>query len=185
MPMPSFKYFILSIIFTLLIWGSAWISIPIGPVPITMQTVVILLCALLLPLSYALFSVILYILLGLIGLPVFAGGRSGIEVLSGPTAGFIFGFIVTVLLVSILTKDIRYNVKGEKTLSLYWRAFWPCIIGSGILQLCGILWGKIYTGAPWGEIYDVWLEPFYLNMITKIIISVLISVNIWKIASKE
>ena len=169
----------------MLIWASAWISIPIGPVPISLQTVAIFLAALLLPMGPALISVLLYIALGAAGLPVFAGGRSGIEVLSGPTAGFIFGFLIAVIVVSYLTKHIRYNVRHKKNIDLYWQATRACITGTIVLQVCGVLWGMVYTGEEWDVVFNSWLHPFYFNMIIKIFISVLIGVQVWKETSRH
>lgn len=173
---PSNNFY-LSLMFVFLIWAGAWISIPIEPVPLTLQTAVIFLAALLLPMRYALCSVILYILLGVLGLPVFSGGRSGIEVLYGPTAGFIFGFVLITLMISHLTKNVRY--KAVLT-NQYWTAAWPCIVATITLQLCGMLWGKIYTGEPWSVIFENWLHPFYINMIVKIILATVIAVYVWK-----
>ena len=159
-------------------------SVPLEPVPLTFQTVAILLVALVLPMQYALFSVVLYIGLGVTGVPVFSNGRSGMDVITGPTGGFIIGFIITAAVVSYFTKSLRYNVQGKSLWAVYGRAFWPCLIGSIILQVCGVIWGKIYTGSPWNLMYDQWVHPFYLNMMIKIIISVVIAVKIWRTTSK-
>lgn len=166
--------------FALLIWGAAWVSIPMKPVPLTLQTVAILLVALLLPMKYALFSVGLYIALGAAGVPVFSGGNSGITVISGPTGGFIIGFMVCAAVVSFLTAKIRYNIKGKNLLTLYGQVVWSCLVGSIVLQICGVTWGKIYTGSPWDMMYDQWVQPFYLNMFIKILIAVIVAVQIWK-----
>lgn len=160
-------------------------SIPMKPVPLTLQTVAILLVALLLPMKYALFSVGLYIALGAVGVPVFSAGRSGMEVITGPTGGFIIGFIIATAAVSYLTANIRYNVKDKSLLMLYRQVFWPCFVGSIILQICGVIWGKIYTGSPWDMMYDQWIHPFYLNMVIKIFIAVVVAVQIWKETSKQ
>ena len=174
------KNILFSFGFTLLIWASAWFSIPIGPVPISLQSSAVFLAALLLPMRYALISVLLYIALGAAGLPVFAGGRSGLEALSGPTAGFIFGFVISVIIISYLTKDIRYHVRNKKNIDLYWQTARACIVGTVVLQSCGVIWGKIYTGEEWGIVYNMWVHPFYLNMVVKIFISVLAGVQVWK-----
>ncbi len=170
----------LSIGFAILTAISAQISIPIEPVPLTLQTVAIFLIALVLPLKYALLSIIFYILMGLVGLPVFANGRSGISVLTGPTAGFIFGFPVVAIVLSYLTRDIRFNIKEMGTVALYWRVAWSCAIASIMLQVMGMLWGKAHIGVTWPEIVELWLAPFYLDMIIKIFLVTVIAVQIWK-----
>jgi biotin transport system substrate-specific component len=72
---------------------SSFMAIHIGPVPFTLQTLFVLLAALILRPFWAAVSMGVYVLLGAIGLPVFAGGTGGIGVLFGPTGGFLFGFI--------------------------------------------------------------------------------------------
>mgnify|MGYP000745968924 CR=1 FL=1 len=181
--LPS-RNFYLSIMFTLLIWAGALLSIPIDPVPLTFQTAVIFLAAFLLPMNYALFSVVLYIVLGVLGLPVFSGGRSGVEVLYGPTGGFIFGFILITFIISRLTRKVRY---GAYSAPQFWAAAWPCIVATIILQLCGMLWGKFNTEQPWTIILENWLYPFYINMVVKVIIATVVAVYVWKMfpESKE
>ncbi|MBF0777359.1 biotin transporter BioY [Streptococcus cuniculi] len=68
--------------------------IPIGPVPFTLQTLAVGLIASLYPPQKAMTSLILYLLLGAIGLPVFAGFSGGMASLFGPTAGFLWGFVL-------------------------------------------------------------------------------------------
>jgi len=71
----------------------AYILIPVPPVPITLQTLFVDLSGALLGGPLAAMSQVVYILLGVIGLPVFAGGKSGIGVLFGPTGGYLIGFV--------------------------------------------------------------------------------------------
>ena len=72
---------------------SAWIAVPIGGVPITLQTLVLCLSAGLLGAKRATFSVLAYLLLGIIGVPVFAGFTGGVAKLLSPTGGYILGFL--------------------------------------------------------------------------------------------
>lgn len=71
----------------------AYISIPLPPVPITMQTFFVALSGLLLGRTLGAMSQIVYLCLGIIGLPVFAGGKAGMGVLIGPTGGYLIGFV--------------------------------------------------------------------------------------------
>lgn len=71
----------------------AYIAIPVPPVPITMQTFFVSLAGGLLGGPLGAMSQAVYLLLGVIGLPVFAGGKAGFGVLLGPTGGYLFGFI--------------------------------------------------------------------------------------------
>lgn len=81
-----------------LIAVGALIQLPIGPVPVTLQTFFIVLAGYILgPVSGAA-AMLLYILAGAIGLPIFAGGKAGFAVLFGPTGGYLLGFVGTAYL---------------------------------------------------------------------------------------
>lgn len=68
------------------------LAIPIGIVPVTLQTLAVGLVATVLKARETFFAILLYLLLGFIGIPVFTGGTSGIAVLFGPTGGFLLAF---------------------------------------------------------------------------------------------
>ena len=80
-----------------LLVASAWVSIPFGPVPFTLQTLVVALLPQVLPPRDAVLTVVSYVLLGCVGLPVFSSFQGGIGVLAGPTGGFIWGFILSMV----------------------------------------------------------------------------------------
>lgn len=87
----------LAALFTALIAASAYVSIPVGPVPFTLQVAFVLLAGLTLGPRLAALAIVAYLCLGLIA-PVFAGGTSGISVLLGPTAGYLWGFLPAAVL---------------------------------------------------------------------------------------
>lgn len=80
------------------------VSIPIGSIPVTLQILGVCLAAGFLGLAKGTVSVVIYILLGLIGIPVFAGGTSGFAKLASPTGGYIIGFIFTALIIGLAIK---------------------------------------------------------------------------------
>jgi biotin transport system substrate-specific component len=81
----------------------AYIMIPLPPVPMTMQTLFVNLAGALLGGSLGALSQVVYILLGVIGLPVFAGGKAGVGVLIGPTGGYLIGFVAGAFIIGKLT----------------------------------------------------------------------------------
>jgi biotin transport system substrate-specific component len=81
-------------LFAALLAVSAAISIPFGSVPATLQVLVVVLIALVTPRGWAAFTVATYLLVGAVGLPVFSGMRGGLAVLTGPTGGYLIGFLV-------------------------------------------------------------------------------------------
>lgn len=104
---------ILIALFATLMCIGAWVHFP-SPVPTTMQTFVIM-CSLGILGSKRTFVVLtVYIMLGILGLPVFSGFTSGIGALSGPTAGFIWGFLLGVPLFELTQKMLK-----DKKYSLY------------------------------------------------------------------
>lgn len=76
---------------------SAWMTIPIGPVPFTLQTLALAILPAALDRKTACAAVAVYLLLGAIGLPVFSGFGGGIGSIAGPTGGFLWGFILGML----------------------------------------------------------------------------------------
>ena len=84
-------------IFAAIITICSWISVPFT-VPFTLQTFAVFLAVLLLGGKRGTLSVLIYILLGVVGLPVFSGFKGGIGAILGPTGGYIIGFIVTALI---------------------------------------------------------------------------------------
>jgi biotin transport system substrate-specific component len=85
----------------------AWISIPVGAVPITLQVFVVVLAALLLPAAWAFYAMLAYLVLGAIGVPVFAGGHAGLGVLLGPTGGYLIGFALAAPLGAFLRQTLE------------------------------------------------------------------------------
>ncbi|MDZ4063077.1 MAG: biotin transporter BioY, partial [Coriobacteriia bacterium] len=85
-----------------LLAASAWITIPIGAVPVTLQVFVVLLAGLVLSPGSAAAAVGVYLLLGTAGVPVFSGGTGGFGVLLGPTGGYLVGFFFAAPLISVV-----------------------------------------------------------------------------------
>lgn len=77
-----------------LIAAGAWISLPIGQVPFTLQVLVVVLITLVLPPYEAGMAVAVYLLAGAVGAPVFSGGRAGLQVFAGPSGGYLVGFLL-------------------------------------------------------------------------------------------
>ncbi len=116
-------------IFTALTAVGAFISIPLGPVPITLQTLFVLLSGLILGSKKALLSQIVYVLLGLIGLPIFAGFSGGLQTVLKPSFGFMIGFIVAAYVIGKLTEKNQYTVN---------KMIFSVLVGSIIIYAIGI-----------------------------------------------
>ena len=86
---------------------SAWVTVPIGPVPITLQMFAIVFSILVLTPKQCIAAICCYVLLGAVSAPVFSGMRGGFGVLAGPTGGFIWGFILGVIVAAGLLALFR------------------------------------------------------------------------------
>jgi biotin transport system substrate-specific component len=91
----------------------SWISIPFLPVPLTLQTMFVLLAAMVMK-RYAVIPATLFILFGALNLPVFHNGTSGIGVLIGPTGGYLIGFIPAAFLAGLAyeKRSLAWNIAG-------------------------------------------------------------------------
>ena len=86
---------------------SAWITIPLGPVPFTLQMFAVTFAIVVLTPTQAMASIAGYLLLGAVGLPVFSGMRGGFGVLAGPTGGFLWGYLIGVAAAVVLLHLVR------------------------------------------------------------------------------
>ena len=149
------------------------IALPFSPIPITAQTIIILLMGVLLGKERGTAAVGLYILQGVAGLPVFAGGKSGLLTLVGPTGGYLVGFLGAVYVVGILSElrhdnSIRYTV-------------FSLIIGNVIIYAFGLIWLVRFVGET--QALSLGFFPFLVGDIVKIFIGVLVLTGSQKILS--
>jgi len=102
-------------LFTALIIIGGYISIPIpvGPVPIVLADFFVMVTGLFLGFKYGLISTALYLALGALGLPVFAGGSAGLAVLVGPTGGFLFGYLLVVASIGFITGKRKPSIEAS------------------------------------------------------------------------
>lgn len=101
----------------------AWISIPVGDVPFTLQTLAVAAIGGILGWKKGLLTILIYILLGLVGVPVFAGFKSGVPALMGATGGYIFGFAFAVV-ISGLAKLIPVKTNSRESACFSPQIFW-------------------------------------------------------------
>lgn len=123
----------LSAIFAGILSVSAWISIPfLGGVSMTLQTLAVALCGYFIGFTSGAAALGVYILLGIIGIPVFSGFSAGLGILLGPTGGFIYGFFALLMLCSLAR---RY--KGVTAVCLGALGLVICHV-CGIIQYCAV-----------------------------------------------
>ena len=120
-----------------LIFFCAQTRIPIKPVPITMSTVGIMILSLCYQKREARGAVIAYVVLGLMGMPIFSGFKGGISVILGTSGGYFFGMILCVYVVTSLRE--RFGDKSLLKLAIYSVVGSICIYTFGILQLASFV----------------------------------------------
>jgi len=111
MEKSKLKGMVFAALFAALTGAVAWFRIPLPftPVPITLQTLMVLLSGAVLGPYYGAVSMGIYLALGAIGLPVFAGGSSGVGALLGPTGGYLFSYPVAAFVIGFLLQKKRLN----------------------------------------------------------------------------
>ena len=123
-----------SAIFTALICVMSIITIPIGIVPVTLSLLGVMLAAVILGTKKGVVSVLIYILCGLIGLPVFSGFKGGIQVIVGPTGGYIYSYLLTALIIGVVSDKLKPN-----GIMAYVITFFSCCFGILFCYLFGTL----------------------------------------------
>ena len=165
------KSFLVVIFGSILLAISSKIQTPFTFVPATMQTFVVLFLGMILGYRLAVYTVILYLLQGSIGLPVFAKG-GGIAYLMGPTGGYLIGFIFTAFFAG------KIKIKNDPIIIFVYLLFAVSI--SYILGLCG-LWNYMGLDKSFNEVFLVGAQPFLLIEIYKILILTVLSSQIIKL----
>ena len=131
--------------------AGAYMAIPIGPVPIVLQNYFIFLSGLLLGRKWGAISVAAYLLAGLLGLPVFAGGTGGIGRFAGPTGGYLVGFLPAVYVIGWLSAKRPGRLPVQVV---------AMICGAGVIYACGGAWLCLVTGMSPAQSLAVGVYPF-------------------------
>lgn len=151
------------------------INLPFSPVPITGQTFAVLLLGALYGSRRGPATVVTYLALGAIGLPVFAGGAFGVARLVGPTAGYLVGFIVAAFVVGLLSER-GWDRKP-------WSTAASMIIGNGIIYLAGVLWLSRFVG--WQAVLSTGFLPFLAGDALKIALATVLLPAGWKLIGRS
>ena len=152
----------LSVLFTGLTVLGANIFIPIVPVPITLQTLFVLLAGASIGRGWGSLSQVLYVGLGALGLPFFAGGASGALILAGPTGGYLISFLVAPIVVAALLR--RSSRLGWQIASFG--------VGTAVIFILGVTHLTLFYTHDIGQALAVGLVPFLPGAVFKIVAAV-------------
>lgn len=139
----------------LLTAGAAQVSVPLWPVPITGQTLAVLLVGSALGARRGALSMLVYALLGVVGLPVFAGGSAGVGVLVSPSGGYIVGFVTAAALVGWIAERFGDRPLRNSVLSF--------ALGTVVTFAAGMVWLAVSLGLDLQQTLAFGLYPFVLG----------------------
>ncbi len=139
-------------------------SIPVGPVPISLATLVVCLSAYVLGWKMGMVSVCIYLLIGLVGLPVFSGFSGGVAKLAGPTGGYLIGYI---LLAAVAGLFIEHT--GKRLFHCL-----GIIIGTALLYALGTAWFCFVMDCDLSYAMGLCVLPFIPGDIAKTVIAVIL-----------
>jgi biotin transport system substrate-specific component len=143
----------------LLVVASAQITVPIplNPVPVTLQPLAVLVVGGLLGPAAGATALVLYLALGMLGLPVFAGGSGGFVHVLGPTGGYLMAFPAAAAVAGLGTRD------GAGIL----RVLACCFLGMAVIHLGGVAHLALLTGNT-TRAFDVGFRPFFTGDLLKV-----------------
>ncbi len=151
MPGDRTKKMVLTAVLTAVICVLGPISVPIGPVPISLTNFAVFIAVYCLGVKRGTLAVGLYLLIGLTGLPVFSGYSGGPAKLAGPTGGYLIGYLPMAVIAGVFIE--RYAKKR-------WLAAAGMIIATLVLYAIGTAWLAHVAGMTFGAALSVGVTPF-------------------------
>ena len=158
----SVRDMVYTALFAAILCAVAPFSFSIGPIPLSFATLVIYLAAGSLKWKYSALSVLLYVALGAIGLPVFSGFEGGFYKIAGLTGGFIIGYIPLALAAG-------YAVEISK--GKLWMFILGMVVGTALLYALGTAWFMLQSGASLAAALMACVVPFLVGDTIKIVLA--------------
>ena len=169
-------------LFAALIAAGTFIAVPIpgSAVPVVLQNMFALLAGLVLGPLLGVASVAVYLLIGAIGLPVFAGAKGGVAHFFGPTGGFLAGYALCALVAGLVAGRPR----AGKNVQL-WVIVLAALLGLAAVYAPGVLRLKAVIKADWAKTLAVGLLPFIAGDVVKIIVAVAVTGRLRRIIADK
>lgn len=149
--------------------GPISMAIPISPVPISLASMAVYLAVTVLGMKLGTLSCLIYLLLGLVGLPVFAGGSAGAAKLFGPTGGYLIGYLFLALIAGAFVG--RYTENKWKSIAF---AALGMVLGTMVLYALGTAWLAYSAGMDFQAALWAGVIPFIPGDLVKMVIAVLL-----------
>jgi biotin transport system substrate-specific component len=148
------------------------IPLPFTPVPITGQTFGVLLVGAVLGSKRGAIFLPSYLTMGIFGLPFFAGGAHGLDIVIGATGGYLIGFIIAAYVIGLLAeRGLERNVRTSII---------PFLVGTGIIYICGVAWLAVVLGS-FTHALTAGLLPFLIGDTIKLFAAALMLPAAWKL----
>jgi biotin transport system substrate-specific component len=132
------------------------------PVPLTLQTFFVLLSGAVLGKKYGFFTQLLYVSLGIIGIPLFAGAGFGLAVILGPTGGYLMSFVFIAFMLGFVLQSFKSN---------YLQLIFIFVSASMFILICGCLWLTIFLGYSLKSAFILGFVPFVVGDVIKSILA--------------
>lgn len=168
----QFRFLLPAVLLTALISLGANVEVEFGPVPFILSDLFVLLAGLVLPWRWAATSLNAYLLLGVAGLPVFAGGESGFSYFTGPTFGYLVGFLLAAILISRLARS------GPRS---WLRDASATFCGQMVIFMIGVPWLKFQLELPWETAIVNGFLTFWLPILLKLCTAVALAAFLRKV----
>lgn len=161
------------VLFAAIISVGCFISIPLpGGVPVTLQNMLAILAAMTLGGVDGFLASALFLAAGLIGLPVFSGGRGGIAVITGPTGGFLVGYALGALVAGFIAGRPSAGRMVQSARAQVLRLAIASLAGFAVILICGTLRFMFMTGKSLQTTLAVCVVPFLLGDVIKAVLCV-------------
>jgi biotin transport system substrate-specific component len=163
------KMMIMAALFAAIMGIGAQIIIPIPPVPFTAQTLALALAATILGKRYGTLAAALYVLIGAIGVPVFAGMKSGLGILLGPTGGYILSYIPVAFIIGWISEKGGFRTPAVVGAN---------IIGALVILVIGTVWLKFMGNLSWTGAFAGGMLPFIVLDSVKAVAAAILGVMV-------
>lgn len=163
------RMMIVTALFAAIIGILAQVTIPLPLVPITGQTLAIGLAATILGARYGTMSILVYLGIGAVGIPVFAQMSGGLGSLFGPTGGYLFGFIPTAFIIGYYLEKTRFTV---------FNAIVANVIGMFVALTFGTVWLKVFANLSWAAAMTGGFLPFIIVGLIKAALAAWIGISV-------
>ena len=156
---------------------SSYLSFPLPftPTMVTAQTIMINVSSLLLTPQQVFITVMLYLLMGLLGFPVFAGGGSGLAYIVSPSGGFLLAFLIAAPVISLMRQKVAVNFKRYLQVTVF--------IGMPIIYFIGAVWMSVVTHMGLIATLNAAVLPFVIGDTLKCIIASTLALRLERLTS--